>query len=615
MIANGSAIRQQNTVASDPPDRHNAALNPGELSMKRYIFNVLAALSAVLLSGPVQADATADFNALLDEVWENTMSDFPTFASSLGDRRFNDQWTDQSLEAIENRHVKDREFLRRLYAIDRGALGETDALNFELFRRNLQKDVDEHQFKGYLIPFSHRGGVQTLNQTSSRLRFTTVQDYEDWLVRMSKVDTVVEQAIARAERGRKDGYVPPAILMERVPDQIATQLVEVGTDSPFYEEFAEMPATISEEDQQRLRESAVKTIDDIVVPAYRDLARYFEKTYLPGSRDSVGLSNLPNGSSWYEFLARNYTTTSMTPDEIHRLGLNEVKRIQDEMQLIIDEVEFDGDFQAFLTFLRTDPQFYFDDPDALYEAYLATCKRIDPELVKLFGKLPRMPYGVKPIPAATAPDTTTAYYSRPAADGSRAGTYWVNLYMPEVRPKYEIEVLSVHEAMPGHHLQLALQQELGNMPNFRRFSGFTAFVEGWGLYSESLGYDLGLYKDPYSRFGALTYEMWRAVRLVVDTGLHYKGWTRQQAIDFFKDNAAKTEHDIVNEIDRYIGNPGQALAYKIGQLKILSLRETAETRLGDDFDVRAFHDELLGAGALPLDLLEQRMDSWIASQL
>ena len=583
--------------------------------MKRQIFNVLAPMSAVLLSGPVQADATADFNALLDEAWENTMSDFPTFASSLGDRRFNDQWPDQSLEAIENRHLEDREFLRRLYAIDRSELGEADALNYELFRRDLQSDVDEHQFKGYLIPFSHRGGVQTLNQTASRLRFTTVQDYEDWLVRMSKVGTVVEQAIAQAEQGRKEGYVPPAILMERIPNQIATQLVEVGTDSPFYEEFAEMPDTISEDDQKRLRASAVTTIDDIVVPAYRELARYFEKTYLPGSRESVGLSNLPNGSSWYEFLARNFTTTSMTPDDIHRLGLNEVKRIRDEMQLIIDDVEFDGDFQAFLTFLRTDPQFYYEDPDELYEAYLATCKRIDPELVKLFGKLPRMPYGVKPIPAATAPDTTTAYYSRPAADGSRAGTYWVNLYMPEVRPKYEIEVLSVHEAMPGHHLQLALQQELGNMPNFRRFSGFTAFVEGWGLYSESLGYDLGLYKDPYSHFGALTYEMWRAVRLVVDTGLHYKGWTRQQAIDFFTDNAAKTEHDIVNEIDRYIGNPGQALAYKIGQLKILSLRESAETQLGDDFDVRAFHDELLGAGALPLDILEQRMDAWIATQL
>jgi len=583
--------------------------------MKQAIVKVLAAVFAILLAGPVVADASADFSGLLDEVWESRMADFPTFASSLGDRRYNDQWTDQSLKAIEKRHVKDSEFLRRLYAIDRDALSEADQLNFELFRRELQNDVDAHQFKAYLMPFSHRGGVQTLNQTALRLRLSTVQDYEDWLVRMSKVGTVVEQAIDRAERGRKDGYVAPGILMQRIPNQIATQLTELGTDSPFYEEFLEMPDAISDEDQQRLRDSAVSTIEKIVIPAYRDLARYFEKTYLPASRESIGLSSLPNGKSWYEFRARNYTTTRMTPEDIHRLGLNEVRRIRDEMQLIIDDLEFEGDFQAFLTFMRTDPQFYYDNPDALYEAYLATCKRIDPELVKLFGHLPRMPYGVKPIPAATAPDTTTAYYSRPAADGSRAGTYWVNLYRPEVRPKYEIEVLSVHEAMPGHHLQLALQQELGNMPNFRRFSGFTAFVEGWGLYSESLGYDLGLYKDAYSRFGALTYEMWRAVRLVVDTGIHYMGWTRQQAIDFFKDNAAKTEHDIVNEIDRYIGNPGQALAYKIGQLKILSLRESAENRLGDKFDIRAFHDELLGAGALPLDILEQRMDAWIASQL
>jgi len=305
----------------------------------------------------------------------------------------------------------------------------------------------------------------------------------------------------------------------------------------------------------------------------------------------------------------------MTPDEIHRIGLDEVARIRGEMQKIIDSLDFGGSFQDFLVFLRTDPQFYYDTPDELYQAYLATSKRIDPELVNLFGKLPRMPYGVKPIPDSIAPDTTTAYYSRPAADGSRAGTYWVNLYKPEVRPKYEIEVLSVHEAMPGHHLQLALQQELGDMPNFRRFMGFTAFVEGWGLYSESLGPDLGLYKDAYSQFGALTYEMWRAVRLVVDTGMHYKGWTRQQSIDFFKDNAAKTELDIVNEIDRYIGWPGQALAYKIGQLKIKQIRQRAETALGDNFDVREFHDVLLGAGALPLDILEQRMDAWLESQL
>jgi prolyl oligopeptidase len=285
------------------------------------------------------------------------------------------------------------------------------------------------------------------------------------------------------------------------------------------------------------------------------------------------------------------------------------------MQLIIDELEFDGSFTDFLEFLRTDPQFYYETPEELFDAYLAICKRIDPELVKLFGVLPRMPYGLRPIPDTIAPDTTTAYYSRPAADGSRAGYYYVNLYRPEVRPKYEMEVLSVHEAMPGHHLQIALQMELGNMPDFRRFSGFTAFTEGWGLYSESLGYELGLYKDPYSRFGALTYEMWRAVRLVVDTGMHYKGWTRQQAIDFFKANAAKTELDIVNEIDRYIGWPGQALAYKIGQLKMLELRRLAEDTLGDDFDIRAFHDTLLGGGALPLEVLEIRMQRWLAEQL
>jgi uncharacterized protein (DUF885 family) len=350
------------------------------------------------------------------------------------------------------------------------------------------------------------------------------------------------------------------------------------------------------------------------LPAYRKLDRYFNETYLPAARESIGLSELPNGSSWYEFRARSYTTTRLTPDEIHRIGLDEVKRIRAEMMDIIEEVGFEGSFAQFLEHLRTDPQFYYDNPDDLYEAYLATSKRIDPELVKLFGTLPRMPYGVKPIPDAIAPDTTTAYYSRPAGDGSRAGIYYVNLYKPEVRPKYEIEVLSVHEAMPGHHLQIALQQELGDLPMFRRFMGFTAFVEGWGLYSERLGYDLGLYQDPYSRFGQLTYDMWRAVRLVVDTGMHYKGWTRQQAIDFFNDNAAKTEHDIVNEIDRYILLPGQALAYKIGQLKMLQIRERAEIQLGDRFDIRAFHDELLGAGALPLDLLEQRMDRWMAQQ-
>jgi uncharacterized protein (DUF885 family) len=573
-------------------------------------------LAALLIFAPGAsfADATSDFTTLLDEHWEWRMATSPVMASVLGDRRYNDQWPDNSLDAFEQRHVEVRDFLRRVYALDRNALSADDQLNYELFRRQLQNDVDEYQFKSHLMPFSHRGGIQSFDNITNQLRLITVEDYDDWLIRIGKVDDQIETAISMAESGRKAGYMPPRILMQRVPDQLALQVVEFANESPFFRVFENMPESISAGERERLRSAASEIIEKDLLPAYRKLDKYFNTRYLPATRDSVGLSALPNGGAWYEHLTRSFTTTRMTPDDIHRLGLEEVKRIRGEMQEIIDQVEFEGSFQDFLVFLRTDPQFYYDNPEDLYEAYLATCKRIDPELVNLFGVLPRMPYGVKPIPESIAPDTTTAYYSRPAADGSRAGIYWVNLYRPEVRPKYEIEVLSVHEAMPGHHLQIALQQELGNMPNFRRFLGFTAFVEGWGLYSERLGYDLGLYKDPYSRFGQLTYDMWRAVRLVVDTGLHYKGWTRQQAIDFFKGNAAKAEHDIVNEIDRYIGNPGQALAYKIGQLKMLTLRERAERQLGVNFDIRAFHDELLGAGALPLDLLEQRMDVWLAKQ-
>ena len=576
----------------------------------------ILAVSLIFLTNlTANAGPVDDFRALLDEAWEWQLVQRPVFASSLGDRRFNDKWANLSIEAIEARHQQQQNFLDRLRAIDSSGLSANDQLNYDLFRRELHNGIDAHQYKNYLMPINQRGGVQSLESAAERLRMQTVEDYEDWLARMAAVPEVIEQTMALQEQGRKSGYMPPKILMRRIPDQLAQQTVENPEDSPFFMAFESMPDTMAEEDKSRLQKSAREIIDESIVPAYRDFSRYFTDTYLPASRDSIGASELPNGEAFYEYRTQLYTTTQMTPDEIHRLGLNEVKRIRDEMQLLIDELEFDGDFADFLHFLRNDPQFYYEDPDDLYEAYLATCKRIDPELVKLFGKLPRMPYGLRPIPDNIAPDTTTAYYNGPAADGSRAGYYYVNLYKPEVRPKYEIEVLSVHEAMPGHHLQIALAQELEDVPDFRRYSGFTAFIEGWGLYSESLGYELGLYKDPYSRFGALTYEMWRAVRLVVDTGMHYKGWTRQQAIDFFKDNAAKTELDIINEIDRYIGWPGQALAYKIGQLKILGLRKQAEQALGDDFDIRAFHDELLGAGAIPLEVLETRMNRWLTQQM
>jgi prolyl oligopeptidase len=558
---------------------------------------------------------TEDFAALLEESWEWQLVENPVRASRLGDRRFNEQWADMSLTAIERRHAEQQAFLRRLRTIDSSQLSAADALNYDLFRRQIENTLDSHEFKNYLMPMSQRGGVQSLETTAETLRLNNAKDYEDWLARMTQIEAVIEQTTARMEEGRKTGYMPPKILMERIPNQLSSQLVEDPESSPFFKSFANMPDEIGSEDQERIKQLAIEVIEASIVPAYREFDHYFNDTYLPASRESIGASSLPNGEAFYEYRTRLYTTTQMTPDEIHRLGLNEVKRIRDEMQLIIDELEFAGSFDDFLNFLRTDPQFYYDTPEELFNGYLAVSKRIDPELVKLFGKLPRIPYGLRAIPDNIAPDTTTAYYNRPAADGSRPGYYYVNLYRPEVRPKYEMEVLSIHEAVPGHHLQIALQMEMEEMPSFRKYSGFTAFSEGWGLYSESLGFEMGFYQDPYSHFGALTYDMWRAVRLVVDTGMHYKGWTRQQAIDFFKDNAAKTETDIVNEIDRYISWPGQALAYKIGQLQMLELRKKAEQALGDDFDVKAFHDELLGAGAIPMEILETRMNRWLTEQL
>ena len=575
----------------------------------------LVSIGMLALCTDVAGAPVDDFRALLDEAWEWRLSDDPVFASRLGDRRFNDRWRDLSLDAFEARQETRRDFLRRLRKIDMGTLPETERLNYDLFRRQLENVIDGYRFNNHLMPISQRGGVQSLESTAETVRLETLQDFEDWLARMASVPEVIDQTRDLQEAGRRSGYMPPRILMERIPPQLDQQLVETAEESPFFRAFTDMPDSIAEAERSRIREAATAIIEDGIVPAYRDYARYFERTYLPATRESVGASELPDGEAFYEHQARVFTTTGMTPDEIHRLGLDEVARIRAEMMEVIDETGFDGSFEDFLGFLRTDSRFYYDTADELFDAYLAICKRIDPQLVRLFGKLPRMPYGLRPIPENIAPDTTTAYYNRPAADGSRPGYYYVNLYRPEVRPKYEMEVLSVHEAVPGHHLQIALQMELPDMPAFRRYSGFTAFTEGWGLYSESLGYDLGLYTDPYSRFGALTYEMWRAVRLVVDTGLHYKGWSRQQAIDFSKANAAKTELDIINEIDRYISWPGQALAYKIGQLKMLELRAKAEQSLGPRFDIRRFHDALLAGGALPLEVLETRMNRWLTAEL
>ena len=589
----------------------------GSPEWEAFMRSGLAAL-ALLLAAPAltapAGGAAGALDQLLESEWQRALRENPGMASSLGDRRWNDRWPDDSLAAIEGSHAADRAALEELDAIDPQGLSTTDRLNREMYRNELQERLDQYRWRRHFVPLNQRGGAHTEYELAERLRFDTRRDYEDWIARLEGYGRYVDQTITLLRAGIEAGIVHPRVIAERIAPQLEAQAQMPPDASPWYAPFRAMAAAVPAEHREQLARRGLAAVRDVVLPAYRRLDEVFRGEYLPASRDTVGIWAQPDGRAYYAARVRHFTTTDLTPTEIHEIGVAEVARIRGEMEAIRRKVGFDGDLHAFFEHLRSDPQFYFDDPDELFEAYLATSKRIDPMLVKLFGRLPRMPYGVRPIPEAIAPDTTTAYYSRPAADGSRAGYYYVNLYRPEVRPKYEIEALTVHEAVPGHHLQIALAMELDGLPSFRRYGGVTAFVEGWGLYSESLGPELGLYQDPYSKFGQLTYEMWRAVRLVVDTGMHVMEWDRQRAIDYFLANAAKTETDIVNEIDRYIAWPGQALAYKIGELKIRELRQKSAAALGESFDIRAFHDLVLSNGAIPLDSLERLVDDWLAEQ-
>jgi uncharacterized protein (DUF885 family) len=585
-----------------------------EHDMRHYFLVTTLALLASI-AAPVSADPVSDLHALFDSAWERDLAESPLAATSFGDPRYNDRWPDLSPAALERSHQLDAQVLADLAKIPRDSLPPAEQLNYDLFEREYRTRLEAYPFKPVLYSFSHRESLPVASETAELIRFGTLKDYEDWSARLEKLGTYVDQNIALLKQGQKERRTQPRSVMSRVPSQIASQIVAKPEDSPFFAPFNKFPDSIGSADRERLTARARNAISTTVVPAYRRLDTFFAKDFLPKLRETDGIWDTADGEAYYQNRIKYHTTTTLTADEIHEIGLKEVARIRGEMDKIIAQVGFKGSFQDFVQYLRTDPKFYYKTGDELFEAYLAVSKRIDPELVKLFGKIPRTPYGVRPIPMTSAPNTTTAYYQPPALDGTRAGYYYVNLYRPEVRPKYEMEVLSVHEAVPGHHFQIALAYEQGDLPNFRRNAGYTSYVEGWALYTESLGEDLGLYKDPYSKFGQLTYDMWRAVRLVVDTGIHHKHWTRQQAIDYFKANAAKTEADIVNEIDRYISWPGQALAYKVGQMKIRALRTEAEQKLGARFDVRQFHDTVLATGAVPLDILEKNVHTWIDSQL
>jgi uncharacterized protein (DUF885 family) len=577
-------------------------------------------LVLVLLTFPVigrtapRPNATKALHDLFTAAWDQQMLEDPEHASELGDRRWNDRWMDRSPEAYARRDQNNHAILATLAKIDRKQLSKADQLNYDLFQKRYADRIEQYKVRWFLMTFNQREGPQTSDDLSSSLRFETVKDYEDWLARLRAVPTAMDQFTTLLREGIRERMVHPRVIMERIPAQIDKQIVSDPTQSGFYKPFKSFPSAISQADQQRLQQDAREAVEKQVVPAFAKFKQFFVSEYLPACYDKVGAWQLPHGGELYAQMIRHYTTTNETPEEVHQIGLKEVARINAEMDSVMQQTGFKGTRDEFFKFLRTDPQFFYKTPEELFVAYKALAKTVDPNLVKVFRTLPREPYGVEAIPASFAPDTTAAYYRPGAADGSRAGTYFVNLYKPDARPKWEMMALSLHESVPGHHLQIARAHELGEMPKFRRFGEYTAYVEGWGLYAESLGEDMGLYSDPYSKFGQLSYEMWRAVRLVVDTGIHVKHWTREQAIKYFMENCPKHELDITNEIDRYIAWPGQALAYKTGELKIKELRAHAQEKLGAKFDLKDFHDVVLGSGPLPLDILERNVDEWIAKR-
>jgi uncharacterized protein (DUF885 family) len=547
--------------------------------------------------------------------WRTQMLAAPEYATYIGYSGVDDRLGDASPETITLARRITHQELAALDSIDRSRLAPAEQVNYDLLRWRLEQAIEGEKFPSELMPIHQLGGVhRDIPELLASMPTRTVQDYENRLARLRAFPKAIDQTIDLLERGLAAGITPPRVTLRDVPAQITALLTEDPAKSPAVESFQTIPEAIPAADQERLRREAVRIFRDELAPALRRLREYLVSTYIPGARESTAMSDLPDGRAWYAHIVRTSTTTDLTPDQIHQLGLSEVARIRKEMDAVIASTGFKGSFEEFCNFLRTDPRFFYDKPEDLIAGYRDITKRVDPELIKLFGKLPRLPYGVTAVPDYNAKSQTTGYYANGSLAGGRPGWFNVNTYDLKARPKWEMEALALHESVPGHHIMYSLIEELGELPDWRKWDVYPAMSEGWALYAESLGSEIGLYKDPYSKFGQLTYEMWRALRLVVDTGLHTKGWTRQQAIDYMRANSARTEHDIVVEVDRYIVWPGGAVVYKIGELKIKELRAFAEKELGPRFDIRAFHDHVLGRGQLPLALLEKSIKEWVAAE-
>ena len=558
---------------------------------------------------------TARLNKLFQIDWDRGVRESPEFATDLGVPGEDDRWTDVSEAAIDQRKSETQWPMDVLRTIHRAALAPADQLNYDLFRHNLELALEDNQFPGEYLAVNQLAGVQqTIPETLAQMPVATIKQYENILARMRAAPTLIDQNIDLLRHGAKLGVTEPKIIMRNVPDQVLKVIPDDPMASALLKPFTNYPPGIAQPDRDRLTAGAVKIYKESLVPAFRRLHDYLVQDYIPNARDTIAWTALPNGEAWYRLIVREHTTTDMSPAEIHDLGLSEVKADETSMEQVAASSGYKGSFEAFKTFLRTDPQFYYTDADSLLAGYRNIAKQIDPILPQFFGKLPRLTYGVKAIPAYAADSAPAAYYMSGSVQSGRPGWFCANTSSLSTRPKWQMEVLTLHESVPGHHLHLSLAEELENVPEFRKYDSYTAFAEGWALYCERLGYELGFYKDPYSKFGQLSFDMWRACRLVIDTGIHAQGWTRQQGIDYLMANAGKDEKSATVEVDRYIASPGQALAYKIGQLKMLALRAEATRQLGSSFDLRAFHDALLANGSLPLPILDQQIQAWIAAQ-
>ena len=575
--------------------------------------------AAPAASQALTATTAAELDTLYAEDWEESLKLNPINATFIGDKRYNDQLPNFfSADYRKQTGEFNRRWLQRLQGLDVSKVEGQARLSHEILVESLQEQIAGEAFPDWQQPinqfFSVPNYIVMLGSGSSAQPFKTVKDYDDWLARAGKVPALFEQAIANMREGVQAGVVQPRLLMQKVLPQLDGVVSDDPQKTPFWGPISNLPADFSDADKKRLTEAYTAMINQQLVPAFRGLRTYLADEYIPVARETHGLGALPNGAEWYAHLAKSTTTTSLTPAEIHQIGLDEVARLRTELEQLKAEVGFEGDLKAFFKYMSTDPKFTFKNEDAILKDYRDLEAKVNQKVPELFSLMPKAAFEIRPVEAFRAASEAAGSYMSPSEDGTRPGIFYLNTYDLPARKSWARDSLYLHEAIPGHHFQLALQQELEGVPAFRRFGGQTAYIEGWGLYAESLGKELGVYADPYQRFGQLSAEIWRAIRLVVDTGLHSKGWTREQVLEYMHDNSGLSETDAIAEAERYMANPGQALAYKIGQLKITELRNKAQQELGDKFDIREFHAQVLGDGSLPLAVLETKINRWIATK-